>query len=245
MKALKVGGSVITNKFKYKTPRKKQIKKISKEIKNNYKNLILIHGAGSFGHPLVEEKNLTEKIKTKKQYLDVSRVQESIKELNKIFTTELRKKDIPYLNIHPSSCCVTRDGEIKKLETKPIKQALNKEILPILHGDMVLDNERGASVLSGDRIATYLAQKLDVHRIGMGARSPVLDKNGKPKEVIEKSDIKALKGAKSKDVTGGMKNKVKELLKTNKKSFIFDATQEGNIKKFLENQKLGTEVLSK
>ncbi|PTD93415.1 amino acid kinase [archaeon SCG-AAA382B04] len=245
MKALKIGGSVITDKFKYKQPDESQIKRISEELRSKYKNLILIHGAGSFGHPLVEKNNLKNQIKTPKQFIETSKVQESVKELNKIFVKKIRSQEIPFITIHPSSCAITKNGEIKKFPTKTIKQALKKEVLPILHGDMVLDEEKGAKVLSGDKIITYLAEKLNAEKIGMGARSPVLDKNGKPLNKIQKTDLEALKGAKSTDVTGGMKRKVEELLKTKKESFIFNATKKGNIEKFLNNQKIGTEVLHK
>lgn len=243
MKALKIGGSVITDKFKYKTPNKKEIKRISREIEENYKNLVLVHGAGSYGHPLVEKNDLNKKIKTKKQYINVTKVQDSVKELNKLFTKEIRKRNIPFQTIHPSSCCITKRGKIIEFETKPIKQSLKEELLPILHGDMVLDKKTGATVLSGDKIITFIAKKFHIDKIGMGARSPVLDKDGEKKEKIKKSNINALGTAKSTDVTGGMKNKVKELLKTKKESFIFDATKKGNVKKFLNNQRLGTEVL--
>lgn len=243
MKALKIGGSVITNKFEYKKPNLKEIKRISKELKGNERELILIHGAGSFGHPLVEEMDLRNGIKNEKQKESITKIQNSVKELNKLFTEELTKQGIAVTTIHPSSCCLTKNGSIDVFEKKPIREALKQNIMPILHGDIVLDKEKGTEILSGDKIITYLSKELDIKKIGMGARSAVLDNQGEPIKKLKNQNLDIFKETKSIDVTGGMKLKVKELLSTKKPSFIFDATKKGNIKRFLENEKIGTEVL--
>jgi len=47
---LKLGGSVITNKTKVASFKKEVVDDLSREIKRANKQLIIIHGAGSFGH---------------------------------------------------------------------------------------------------------------------------------------------------------------------------------------------------
>ncbi len=244
MKALKLGGSVITNKHKYKKPDKNQIKRIINEIKDHYKEIILVHGAGSFGHPIVKENKLEKGIKTEKQRNSIIEVQNSVKELNKLFIDLLKKENIPCMVIHPSSCFTTKNDDIQTFGgLEPIKIAYEQDILPIMYGDLVLDQEKGVSVLSGDKIITFLAKELPIEKIGMGARSAVLDSEKNPIKKITRFDSSIFQETKSVDVTGGMSYKVKQLLKIKQPSYIFDATKEKNIKKFLSDEEIGTEVI--
>ena len=77
---LKLGGSVITYK-KSKTPRvnKKNLKRISEEISYFYNEkkipLVIVHGAGSFGHNIVKETKIDKRIKTEKQLKDFAKTQ--------------------------------------------------------------------------------------------------------------------------------------------------------------------------
>ena len=69
---LKLGGSVITEKERNKVKaRKGLIKRIAKEIKRARKKkdfrLILVHGAGPFGHKFVTDYGINKGIKTERQ----------------------------------------------------------------------------------------------------------------------------------------------------------------------------------
>ena len=47
---IKLGGSIITNKEKPLSPRKKTIEKLSKSLKKIDEPIIIVHGGGSYGH---------------------------------------------------------------------------------------------------------------------------------------------------------------------------------------------------
>lgn len=47
---VKIGGASITDKSQFETIKLSNINFIVNLFRNNYKNLILIHGAGSFGY---------------------------------------------------------------------------------------------------------------------------------------------------------------------------------------------------
>ena len=54
---LKIGGSILTNKDSIESEvDSESLKRIALEIKssldNSFKELIIVHGAGSFGHPM-------------------------------------------------------------------------------------------------------------------------------------------------------------------------------------------------
>ncbi len=77
MMILKLGGSIITEKgAKTPTINNKNLKRISKEIKNalNHLNtndsngLIIVHGAGSFGHPFASEYQIGNIISSKEEF---------------------------------------------------------------------------------------------------------------------------------------------------------------------------------
>ena len=52
---VKLGGSVITDKNQPFSIRKIIISNLLTQIKNSEKKIIIVHGGGSFGHPLAKE----------------------------------------------------------------------------------------------------------------------------------------------------------------------------------------------
>ncbi len=245
MKLLKIGGSIITDKDGYRTPDKKAIDRITGEISERPEKLILVHGAGSYGHPLVRGFGLdnAKKNYTNKDYISMERVISSVKNLNKLFISSLIEKGVPAHSIHPSSSVLCRKGRIQSFPVSPVKQSVENGVIPVLHGDMVIDSEYGGSVLSGDKIISYIAKKTrETERIGMATNSPVLNNDGDKIGVFQNKHIKFLSESETTDVTGGMKNKVNELLEIKKPAFIFDATKPGKIKKFLDGGTVGTEI---
>jgi isopentenyl phosphate kinase len=132
-----------------------------------------------------------------------------------------------------------------------IKLMLEKGFVPVLHGDVVMDLELGACVLSGDQIVPYLAKELKITRLGLvSAEDGVLDNDGKTVPEITPKTFERFKryirGSESTDVTGGMLGKVQELLELSKTScitsYIFNAGKEDNIHRFLNGESIGTRI---
>jgi len=67
MLIIKLGGSVITDKTKENTFKKDLMDKLAEKIKTADKELILIHGAGSFGHILAKKYDLNQGYKNDDQ----------------------------------------------------------------------------------------------------------------------------------------------------------------------------------
>ena len=56
---LKLGGSVITEKERNLTPNLNSIDRLAREIAEaNVKGLMIVHGGGSYGHPLAKQYNI-------------------------------------------------------------------------------------------------------------------------------------------------------------------------------------------
>jgi len=157
------------------------------------------------------------------------------------------------LPVHPLSSCLLENGKIVDIQIGQIRVMLEKGIIPVLHGDMVMDRIKGASVLSGDRIIPYLAVALNASQIGAGSNvDGVLDeRDAVIKKITQYSYIdvkKNIKGSGSTDVTGGMLGKVSELLELANKgisSRIFNASRKGIISRFLYGEDVGTLITDK
>ena len=249
---LKIGGSVITDKDSVSVAKKDEIDRISQEIAAFRKEvkmpLILVHGAGSFGHPQAIE-HMSKGFNANGVYL----VHTSVKTLNSMVVDSLNRAGLNALPVHPLSSCLLENGNIAEFQTAQIKLMLERDIVPVLHGDVVMDRILGAAVLSGDRIVPYLATATAASGIGAGSNvDGVLDNKG---EVIKKItplsfvDIKKnIQGASSPDVTGGMLGKVLELLELSKKgisSRVFNAAKKNMVSKFLYGEDVGTLIADK
>lgn len=245
---LKIGGSVITDKSADDGAAKMdEIKRIASEIADFDGKLIIVHGAGSFGHPQVKRFGLTGKFDHAGSII----THMSVRELNTMVVETLNSAGVNALPVHPMACAVSENSRIKSMFLEQIDEMLANGFVPVLHGDMVMDSELGTSVLSGDQIVPYLAIKMKASRIGIGsAEEGVLDNKN---EVIPKisnenfDEVREYLGGSSKtDVTGGMLGKVLELLNLSEQSsstsYIFNAGNSGNISDFLKGKNIGTAI---
>ncbi len=250
---LKIGGSVITDKGSLSRAKDAEIDRIAQEIavfkSDSDSQIILVHGAGSFGHPYAMKFRLNEGFNPE----GINLTHASVKLLNSKFVESLNRFNVYALPIHPLSSCLLEDGQIIDFHLGPIIMMLEKNIIPVLHGDVVMDRSKGASVLSGDRIIPYLAVSLNASRAGAGSdKEGVMDEKGTlirkitPFSFIDmKKDIK---GSVSADVTGGMLGKVSALLELANKgvcSRIFNASKKGMVSRFLYGEDVGTLISDK
>jgi len=221
---LKLGGSVITQKEKHFTANQSAIRRLAKEISDaRVTQLIIIHGGGSFGHPLAKKYSIKEGYKGGDvQLLGFSETHQAMVNLNKLVVDALIHHNIPAIAVSPSSCFVTKSGRIATVVEEPLRKLLQTGFVPVLHGDAVLDFDRGFTILSGDQLVAYLAVQFKAERIVMG-----IDVNGvftaDPKEeksarLIRHCTLHELKKMQTRmkdtsntDVTGGMLGKLIEL----------------------------------
>ncbi|MBE0512158.1 hypothetical protein IBX38_03815, partial [Candidatus Bathyarchaeota archaeon] len=93
---LKLGGSVITDKEKTLTPNLPAIERLTKEISRaNVSPLVLVHGGGSFGHPVAEQYGIREGYKDSSQIIGFSKTHQAMTKLNKLIVGSLINHNIP------------------------------------------------------------------------------------------------------------------------------------------------------
>ncbi len=242
---LKIGGSILTDKKHDMAARPDEIRRAAEEIAASPHDLVLVHGAGSFGHIPAKRFGLPGQFS--RQGLMVTHA--SVVKLNEMVASALEKAGVSCLPVHPLSCLTLRDGRIDSFSLEPLRQMLRSGILPVLHGDVAMDVARQAGIVSGDQIVSHLGKALcaDVVAVGCNVEGVLL--SGQILPTVRRSDLplinSALKGSSCVDVTGGMKGKLLELLEladSGTSSVIFDARREGNIRRALFGDSVGTRV---
>ena len=65
------------------------------------------------------------------------------------------------MTFSPFASVTAHDGKILAWDHYPIQEALSKGLLPVIHGDVVIDKIRGGTILSTEDLFAHLA--LDLH----------------------------------------------------------------------------------
>jgi isopentenyl phosphate kinase len=243
---LKIGGSVLTDKSRPSTPRPDQIRRIAAEIKAGMRSeLVLVHGAGSFGHHQAKEFDLKSGLNDK-SIRGIMPTHNAVRELNDMIVAALYANGVYAAPVHPLSACVLKDGRIEHLCTDVIDRMLAAGIVPVLHGDVVMDTVKGIDVLSGDQLVACLAKALGAKKVGIGTNvDGVHAKDFKIIRAITPSNLdqvkESLSGSGGVDVTGGMYGKIMELMEltgSGVTSCVFNAEKPGNTAGFLKGEKI-------
>ncbi|UCE16123.1 MAG: amino acid kinase, partial [Candidatus Bathyarchaeota archaeon] len=145
------------------------------------------------------------------------------------------------------------------MEEKPLRKLLEMGFVPVLHGDAVLDSDRGFAILSGDQLVSSLATKLEAERIiigidvdGLYTSDPKTDANARLIQHIDQQELTKMQheigGIRVPDVTGGMFGKVLELMPAIEKEIpviIVNAVKPGNVYKALKDEKVVGTVIQR
>jgi isopentenyl phosphate kinase len=255
---LKLGGSVITHKEKPLTPNLPAIERLASEISRaNVSRLVLVHGGGSFGHPIAKQYAIEKGYKDQTQIMGFSKTRQAMIALNKLVVDSLIQHNIPAVTVQPSSCIITKQGRIQLMEEKPLRKLLEMEFVPVLHGDAVLDSDKGFAILSGDQLVSSLAIKLNAERIiigidvdGLYASDPKTDSTAQLIQHVTLQELRKLhhkiEENKVTDVTGGMFGKMMELMPAVEKgirAMIINAAKSDNVYKALKSERVsGTAI---
>jgi isopentenyl phosphate kinase len=183
-----------------------------------------------------------------------------MEKLNVRVVDALQGAGIAAVALQPSACVVVEDGRIKSMELTPLRKLLELGITPVAYGDAVPDLKRGMSILSGDQLVTGLAWELGAARVILGVdvdgvytADPKVNKNAKLVSEITPASWREISGsmgaAGGEDVTGGMANKVRELLALAERGVgaqIVNAAKPGVLKRAILGERgLGTRVVAR
>jgi isopentenyl phosphate kinase len=256
MKILKLGGSVVTRKDKTMTPNLENIHRLSREIGNTDAELVLIHGGGSYGHPLAKKYDIVQGHKGFEQLIGFSETHQAMLKLNGLIVENLLNAGQPGISMSPNSFIITDGGRIKKINTSLIERYLDLGMLPVLFGDTVLDKSLEFTILSGDQLAVKLAESLRADKIifgidveGIYTTDPKITRGARLIEEISIEELREeaeISGTQTTDVTGGMKGKIDESLHVLGKNIevqFVNANVPGRVAGALEGRKVTGTIL--
>jgi isopentenyl phosphate kinase len=257
---VKIGGSLITDKTQAFTPRPDVISRIAKEIheartENGEIKMIVGHGGGSFPHRSAAKYQTHKGIVNDESCRGISKVHNDATKLNTMFIDALIHSGENAISIPPAAICITDNDKIVQWGIKPIELGLKSNLLPVPYGDVVLDFQKGCTIISTEVILDYLARQLGAKRViiagkvdGVFTGDPTKDSSAKLIPVISSENFdeikKYLAGSDGVDVTGGMVHKVEKMLELAKygiESEIINADKPGVLKRALMGERgLGT-----
>jgi len=250
---LKLGGSVITHKEKPQTANLRAIRRLANEISSAHAApLVVVHGGGSFGHPLAKRYAIKKGLEKSSQIFGFAVTHQAMVALNKLVVDALMQQNVPAVSVSPSSCIVTKSGRIHTMLKEPLEKLLQTEFMPVLYGDAVLDSDLGFTILSGDQLIAYLAVHFNANIIivgidvdGLYTADPKTDSFAKLLSHITLKELKDLRQqieeAKVTDVTGGMFGKINELIPAIEHGIdvlIVNAAKPKNVYKALKGEKV-------
>jgi isopentenyl phosphate kinase len=106
---------------------------------------------------------------------------------------------------------------ITSLTLEPIRAALDHDLIPLVFGDVALDEVRGGTIVSTEDVFRYLALHLRPERILLAGIEPGVLTRWPEGDMIPaitpETQLVSLGGSHAADVTGGMANKVQEMVR--------------------------------
>lgn len=221
---IKLGGSVVTEKDQPETVDREALDLAAAAVTKTAGPLVLVHGGGSFGHHYAAEYGVSTTAGTA-DASEIRSIHSAMKRLNTEVIDSLVAADVPAVPVHPFSAG-DRDADGRlSLDTGPVSTMVDAGFVPVLHGDVVADAAKGATIVSGDELVVSLATALDATRVGVCSSVPgVFDDEGRILDRIESLDdvASAVGESDTTDVSGGMAGKVRELLGLDAPAYIFD-----------------------
>lgn len=255
---LKLGGSLITDKARPETPRLEVIRRLAREISGQGScRLIVGHGSGSFGHVAAHRYGIANGLQSADQLPGISLTQQRAAALHRLIVEALAEAGALPFSIAPSSSLVSAGGRSASFASEPLLLALEKGLLPVVYGDVVLDRERGVSIASTEQVLETVARSLLDHgwtvrrALWLGETDGLYDEAGHTIPLLSAATFEetsqAIGETKGTDVTGGMRLRLETTLTLAElgiPSLLLNGLTPGLLEKALRGEAvLGTEVV--
>lgn len=225
---LKLGGSLITDKRRDEYAREDVLARLAQEIAearaaNPTLRLVVGHGSGSFGHVVGKKYGTRTGVASPEQWYGFAATADAAARLNRLVTAALLAAGVPVWSIQPGAALRCVDGRVVDGPAWAVKRALEQGLVPLVFGDVALDDVRGGTIASTEEIFGWLADHLPPQRLvlagevdGIFTADPQLHADAVRIPEITPLNFAALAagvgGSHGADVTGGMAAKVAQSL---------------------------------
>lgn len=254
---VKLGGSVVTNKERLKVARPFAVTRLAKEIAATREEMILVHGAGSFGHIKAKKYALQKGYSGESQLQRVAEVQSDVRSLNLYVMQALRAAGSSPVSIPPGVIVRFKGGALSSMQIEPFRDYLALHMMPVTFGDVVLDSEWRFAICSGDDLMLELSKTFRPRKCLFVADVDGIftdDPKGRKKHTllnevsgkdVGKVNLAVRKGV---DVTGGIEGKLTKMLEAAefaRECWILNGLVPGRLRDaLLGKQFIGTKVVS-
>lgn len=244
--AVKLGGSVITDKSKFKTPNYKGIHALADMIAALWKEgikFIVVHGAGSYAHIPSKKYGLADGIMDEHGRVHFAEVHSLCEQLSILVVDALIENGVPAVSFHPATFVVQKNKLPVIIDDALIRKYLNEGFVPVTHGDVVLDEALNTSIISGDKLMEHfgrvIADKL-VFASDVDGLLTSLDGNGRLIEKVTRANfddiIELVGGSQNTDVTGGMAGKIKNIMNLKIKTIVVNGNHPQRVKNAIKGK---------
>lgn len=175
--------------------------------------------------------------------------------LNRYVIQALHEAGLPAMTFSPAASVWSEDGRVAGWDLSQITYALERGILPVIHGDVIFDRAKGGTILSTEDLFEHLARELRPGRILLAGLEEAVWADFPARrhrvEVLTRESFDKISGgvgeASGADVTGGMQSKVQQMLELVEQApglqaLIFSGEGPGNLEKALKGESIGTLV---
>jgi isopentenyl phosphate kinase len=212
---VKLGGSLLTDKARDMTLREEVAKRVVGEVAQARRPVVLLHGAGSFGHPFVKRFGIGAPPFDAAKRVGVSQTLAGVAYLAAEVLGLAQEAGLRTVPV-PLHLEALKRGALPKSVADTAQDLLDDGFTPVLHGTLVRDDDLGWRVLSADEALAQLAARLkpalcvfatDVD--GVHARDPKQFPDAPLLPVVKGTAAPAGgKGGAGSDVTGRMEGKL-------------------------------------
>jgi isopentenyl phosphate kinase len=258
---IKLGGSIITDKEIPMSLRRAVLRRLVGEIASAKQDkpeqmIIVGHGQGSFAHVPATKYQTMGGFINEDSLLGMAIVQDSAASLNRLVVQEFIKHKLPAVSFYASNTIATKKREKSYFCAEIIREYLQKDLLPVTCGDVLVDSEQGCTIWSTEKILAFFAEyflekEVQVKKIiHVTDVAGFLDKQGQVVPEITAANwpkiSQDLRHTRGFDVTGGMGLKIEESLRLAKKgveSVIISGLMKNNLYWALTDQDcIGTNI---
>lgn len=255
---IKVGGSFITNKARPFSLLPESINLFASELHNLHNShpdvdVLVGNGAGSFAHFSAHKYDLSRGANTTEQYYGMSLAHNGVRRLNGILVDALTAVGLPAFGFSPSSLFMSDEGKVASEYFDPVRYSLGKGLIPVVHGDTILDIKRGTKIYSTEEVIQECAERLralysKITIVYLLSVDGVMDEEGMVISVLRQDEEIVVHKRLKHDVTGGIVGKIESARKAAEiadEVFLINGNTPGGLEKVVAVGSIGTRIESR
>ncbi len=248
---------MITHKSRPMAFRPRTVRRLARELVPFVSGgLVVVHGAGSFGHVRAAEYDLPGGLVDQRQVEGTAVVQRDVRDLDLRVIDAMLAEGIPAVSLPPAVWLELEDGRLAHFDAIPFQRALARGLVPVTFGDVLPDTERGVAIASGDLLMAALAAvfkpEVSVFVTGVDGvyDGDPADQSARLLMEVSPEDMAGVgsgAGEGVADVTGSMAGKLAEAFEVaaaSGQTWVIGGNRPGRLKAVLEGRRVkGTRVV--